>query len=88
VVDRTRQHPSELRTADAHFERGEALFRFVHRGVVVLRRPQLEENLGVLDVAGELLVRVDRLLNPRPLAVYRLGLPGVVPKAGGERLRV
>ena len=88
VIDRAGEHARELGATDAVLERGEEPLRLVDRRLVVLGSPQLEEDLRVLDVARELLEGVERLLNPRPLAVHRLGLAGVVPEAGGERLRV
>jgi hypothetical protein len=88
VVDRPGEHPSELRAANPRFERREALLRFDDGRFVVLRCAELEEDLRVVDVARELRVRVERLLDPGALAVDRLRLPRVLPETRGERLRV
>jgi hypothetical protein len=64
------------------------VLRFVDRRGVVLRRAELEEDLRVLDVARELFVGVDRLLDPGAFPVDGLRLARVVPEAGSERLRV
>jgi hypothetical protein len=69
-------------------ERRDERFGLVHGGLVVLGGAELEEHLGVLDVARELLERVERLLDAGALAVDRLRLAGVVPEPRRERLGV
>jgi hypothetical protein len=86
VVDRARQHPRQLGGAHPVRQGGEERLGFGDRGVVLLRGAELEEDLGVVDVAPELLERLDGLLEGRSTARQRLRLLGVVPEAGGERL--
>jgi hypothetical protein len=61
-------------------------FGFADRGVVVLRRAELEEDDGVVEIARELFDRVDLLLDARSFARDGLRLLRVVPESGRERL--
>jgi hypothetical protein len=86
VIDRAGEHAPELRSAHAPLERGGLRRRLGDGRLVVLRRPEIEQDRGVLDVACQLLEAADLLLEPRALARDGLGLLLVVPEARGERL--
>jgi hypothetical protein len=86
VIDRTGEHARQLGIANTRFEGGDLRRRLGDRGLVVLRRAELEQDDGVVQVPRQLLDRPDVLLDRRPLAGDRLRLLLVVPEAGGERL--
>jgi len=85
VIDRSREHPLELRLADARLERGGLGGRLGDGGLVVLRRAEVEQDDRVVEVARELLDASDVLLDRRAPAGDDLRLLLVVPDAGGER---
>jgi hypothetical protein len=85
VIDRPGEHPLELRLADARLERGGLRRRLRDGGLVVLRRAEIEQDDGVVEVARELLDAGDVLLDRRPPSGDDLRLLLVVPEAGGER---
>jgi hypothetical protein len=86
VVDRSGEHPRELGLADPPVERRELPADLGDGRLVVLRGPELEEDVRVLDVADQLLGASDELLERRALAVDGLRLLLVVPEPGRERL--
>jgi hypothetical protein len=85
VVDGPGQHAFELGLADAGLERGRLGGGLGDGGLVVLRRAEIEQDDGVLEVARELLDAGDVLLDRRAPAGDDLRLLLVVPEAGGER---
>jgi hypothetical protein len=86
MVDRSGEHPRELGVADPRVERRELRAHLGDRRLVVLRGPELEKDVRVLDVADELLGAADQLLERRALAVDGLRLLLVVPEPGREGL--
>jgi hypothetical protein len=85
VVDLAGEHPTELCGAEAFFEGGDLGFDLGDDAFVFLRHAELEELLRVVDVSGELLRRLDALLDRRTLPRDRLGLLRIVPEPRGER---
>jgi len=88
VIDRTREHAPELRRSKPLLEIRHLCHDLVHDGVVLLGNPELEQLLRIIDVARELLGRLDPLLDAGPLSRDRLRLFRVVPETRGERLFV
>jgi hypothetical protein len=85
VVDRPGEHPLELGLADACLERGGLRRGLGDGGLVVLRRTEVEQDDGVVEVARELLDAGDVLLDRRPPPRDDLRLLLVVPEPRGER---
>jgi hypothetical protein len=86
VVDRAGEHPRELGVAHARLERGGVRGGLGDRPSVVLRRAELEQDSGVVQIARQLLDRIDVLLDAGPLARDGLRLLLIVPEARRERL--
>jgi hypothetical protein len=86
VVDRPGEHPRELGGANAGLERRQLRFGFGDHLFVALRRAELDENAGVLDVACQLLDAADLLLETGAPSGDDLRLLLVVPEPGSERL--
>jgi hypothetical protein len=85
VIDGAREHPLELGLADARLEGRGLRRRFGDGGLVVLRRAEIEQDDGVLEVARELLDARDVLLDGRAPPRDDLRLLLVVPEPRGER---
>jgi hypothetical protein len=85
VVDRSGEHPLELGLADARLERGGLGGGLGDGGLVVLRRAEIEQDDGVVEVARELLDAGDVLLDRRAAPRDDLRLLLVVPEPWGER---
>jgi hypothetical protein len=88
VVDRAREHASELCSTHPRLEGRDLRSRFGDDAGVALGRPQIEQNAGVVHVARQLLDARDLLLQPRALAGDDLGLFLVVPESRRERLKL
>jgi len=86
MVDRPRQHPRELGTADARLEGRQLPFDLCDHRLVVLGRAEFEQHARVLHVARQLLDAADLLLETGALSVDDLRLLLIVPEARGERL--
>jgi hypothetical protein len=84
VIDLAREHPAQLRSAQALLEIRNLRRDLFDHGVVLLGDSELEELLGVVDVARQLLGRLDLLLDVRALSRDLLGLLRVVPESGSE----
>jgi hypothetical protein len=85
VIDGAGEHALELRLADSRLERGGLRGRLGDGGLVVLGGAEVEEDDGVVEVAGELLDAGDVLLDRRAPARDPLRLFLIVPEPGGER---
>jgi hypothetical protein len=88
VVQLAREHPGELGLADAPLEVVELAVDLGDDAVVLLGDAELEELLGVVDVARELLGLFDLGLDRRALAGDRLRALGVVPEPRRQGLLV
>jgi hypothetical protein len=86
VIDRPREHARELRPPDPRLERGHLGLRLGDGRSVVLRGAELEQDVRILDVPGELLDAADLQLEIRPLSRDDLRLLLVLPEARGECL--
>jgi hypothetical protein len=86
VIDRARQHARELRPPDPGFEGRHLRLRLGDGGSVVFGIAELEQDVGVLDVAGELLDAADLQLEIRPLPRDDLSLLLDLPEPLGECL--
>jgi hypothetical protein len=84
VVDRAREHPRELGSPDALLERGDLRLGLGDGRLVVLGRPELEQDARVLEVARQLLDAPDLLLDPGAATGDALGLLLIVPETRGE----
>jgi hypothetical protein len=85
VVDGAGEHPLELGLADARLEGRGLRGRLGDGGLVVLRRAEIEQDDGVVEVARELLDARDVLFDRRAPAGDDLRLLLLVPEPRGER---
>jgi hypothetical protein len=86
VIDRTREHARELGGAHPPLERRDLAHGLGRRRRVALRLSELEEDVGVVDVACELLERRDLPLERGALAGDDLRLLLIVPEPRLEGL--
>jgi DNA-binding transcriptional LysR family regulator len=88
VIDRTRQHANELGLTQPAVHRTNLRLGVRDRGLVVLRRAEIEVVRRVVQILAELLDRLEQLLDLGALAQKRLRLLGSVPEVGGPCLLV
>ena len=88
MIDLAGEHPPELRRAQALLEVRELRGDLFDDRVVFLRYAELEELLRVVDVARQLLRRLDLLLDARPLPRDLLGLLRIIPEPRSQRFLV
>src|SRR5690606_29529437 len=89
-IHRAAQHPRELDLADPPLEGVDLLLGLGEGGVVALLDRELEEHLGVFDLAADGLDERELALDARALAQKALRLLLVVPETGlqGELIQL
>jgi hypothetical protein len=86
MISLAREHATKFGATHALFKCWYQCYSFLDCGFIVLRCTELEQLLGVVYVAPQLLVGRYGLLQRGSLLGNGLRLLAVVPKAGRERL--
>jgi len=81
-IQRIGEHAPEFERGDVLFEPGRFAPELLERGVVRVRRSQLEKLVGIGDAAGDAVERLDDRLEPLLFLAEFLSALRVVPQLG------